>query len=351
MHSHDTLVDDPTILAVESSCDDTGAAVWRSGKLVSNVVTAQLEHVDTGGIVPEVASRAHQHTIVPVVRRAMTLAGIAPSYLDAVAVTRGPGLMGSLVVGVAFAKTYAAALGVPLIEVNHMEAHVLAHFATDDPPEFPFLCLTVSGGHTQLLIVRGPFDYEEIGRTLDDAAGEAFDKTGKLLGLPYPAGPHIDRLAQQGEPRFAFAKPSLPGLNFSYSGLKTSILYFLRERLARDPSFVTDNLPDLCASVQQAIVDSLIAKAREALRQTGLTRFALAGGVSANSGLRRAAAALCAEREVTLHLTPVSLATDNAGMIAAAAHFAYREGRFAADDLKPEARLVIGRASGAAGTY
>ncbi len=342
MHAHKTLVDEPTILAIESSCDDTGAAVWRAGKLVSNVVTAQLEHVDTGGIVPEVASRAHQHTIVPVVRRALREAGVVASYLDAVAVTRGPGLMGSLVVGVAFAKTYAAALGIPLIEVNHMEAHVLAHFATDAPPEFPFLCLTVSGGHTQLLIVRGPFDYEEIGRTLDDAAGEAFDKSGKLLGLPYPAGPHVDRLARQGQPVFSFAKPNLPGLNFSYSGLKTSILYFLRARIADEPTFIADNLPDLCASIQRAIVESLLVKARAALEQTGLPRFALAGGVSANSGLRAASAGLCAELGVELFLTPIALATDNAGMIAAAAQFAYREGRFASDDLTPQARLALG---------
>ncbi len=342
MHEHTTVVDAPTILAIESSCDDTGAAVWRAGKLVSNVVTAQLEHVDTGGIVPEVASRAHQHTIVPVVRRALREAGIVASYLDAVAVTRGPGLMGSLVVGVAFAKTYAAALGLPLVEVNHMEAHVLAHFATETPPAFPFLCLTVSGGHTQLLVVRGPFAYEEIGRTLDDAAGEAFDKSGKLLGLPYPAGPHVDRLARQGQARFAFAKPNLPGLDFSYSGLKTSILYFLRDRIAEEPNFVNDHLADLCASVQQAIVDSLLVKAREALTQTGMTRFALAGGVSANSGLRAAAKVMCDELGVTLHLTPISLATDNAGMIAAAAHFAYREQRFADDHLKPDARLSVG---------
>lgn len=335
------VVAEPTILAIESSCDDTGAAVWRSGKLVSDVVTSQLEHVDTGGIVPEVASRAHQQTIVPVVKRALREAGLSPSFLDAVAVTKGPGLMGSLVVGVAFAKTYAAALGIPLIEVNHMEAHVLAHFATEHKPEFPFLCLTVSGGHTQLLIVHSPFRYEEIGRTLDDAAGEAFDKSGKLLGLPYPAGPHIDRLAAEGVVRFAFAKPNLPGLDFSYSGLKTSILYFLRDQITLEPDFVSKNLADLCASIQAAIVESLLLKAKEALVQTGLRQLALAGGVSANSGLRESAQRMCSEMGIELFITPLRLATDNAGMIAAAASFAYAHGRFADDALSPDAKMKV----------
>ena len=341
MHVRPVPVATPTILAIESSCDDTGAAVWRGGRLASNVVASQLQHAATGGVVPEVASRAHQHTIVPVVEEALRRADATPTDLDAVAVTRGPGLMGSLVVGVAFAKAYAAALAVPLVEVNHMRAHVLAHFATDDPPAFPFLCLTVSGGHTQLLIVRGPADFEEIGRTLDDAAGEAFDKSGKLLGLPYPAGPHIDRLAREGTPVYAFAKPNMPGLDFSYSGLKTSVLYFLRDRKAEDERFVEDHLADLCASVQAAIVESLLVKVREALAQTGLRRLALAGGVSANSGLRAGARVLAEELAVRLYLTPIALATDNAGMIAAAAHFAYAQRRFAADDLAPAARLPV----------
>ena len=342
MHARQSLVAEPTILAIESSCDDTGAAVWRAGALASNVVASQLEHVKTGGVVPEVASRAHQQVIVPVVAEALRRAGTTASYLDAVAVTRGPGLMGSLVVGVAFAKTYAAALGVPLVEVNHMEAHVLAHFAGEHQPDFPFLCLTVSGGHTQLLVVESPFGYREIGRTLDDAAGEAFDKCGKLLGLPYPAGPHVDRLAREGQPRFAFAKPNLPDLNFSYSGLKTSVLYFLRDRVAEEPDFIRDHLADLCASIQAAIVDSLLAKARAALAQTGLRQLALAGGVSANSGLRGAAARLCEQLGVELFVTPLSLATDNAGMVAVAARFAYAEGRFADDSLTPDPRLVVG---------
>ena len=332
----------PAILAIESSCDDTGAAVWRDGRLASNVVASQLQHAATGGIVPEVASRAHQSTIVPVVERALAAATTTAAELDAVAVTRGPGLTGSLVVGVAFAKAYAAGLGVPLIAVNHMEAHVLSHFATDRPPPFPFLCLTVSGGHTQLVVVRGPFAYEEIGRTLDDAAGEAFDKAGKLLGLPYPAGPHVDRLAREGQPRFAFAKPRVDGLDFSYSGLKTSVLYFLRDRVAAEPTFVADHLADLCASVQEAIVASLVEKAGAALRQTGLRHLALAGGVSANSGLRSAAAELCDQLGARLYTTPISLSTDNAGMIAAAASFAYARGLFAPDDVEPDARLTVG---------
>ena len=336
----------PVILAIESSCDDTGAAVWRDGQLASNVVASQLQHAATGGVVPEVASRAHQATIVPVVEEALRRAGATADRLDAVAVTRGPGLMGSLVVGVSFAKAYAAGLGVPLIAVNHMEAHVLSHFATERHPPFPFLCLTVSGGHTQLLVVGGPFAYEEIGRTLDDAAGEAFDKAGKLLGLPYPAGPHVDRLARGGEARFAFAKPRIDGLDFSYSGLKTSVLYFLRERVAEDPNFVRDNLEDLCASVQQAIVDSLLEKAAAALRQTGLRHLALAGGVSANSGLRAAAADLCAELACELYVTPISLSTDNAGMVAAAASFAYAAGRWAEPEVAPAARWGVGEGAG-----
>ncbi len=335
------LVVEPCILAIESSCDDTSAAVWRDGKLLSNVVASQLMHDETGGIVPEVASRAHQQVIIPVVKRALEDAQIRPQNLDAVAVTRGPGLMGSLVVGVAFAKTYAAGLDIPVIEVHHMEAHVLAHFATENKPEFPFLCLTVSGGHTQLLIVRGPFSYEEIGRTLDDAAGEAFDKSGKLLGLPYPAGPHIDRLAKEGSPKFEFSKQNIDGYDFSYSGLKTSILYFLQKEIRKNPDFVHENLTDLAASVQHAIVESLLIKVEAALVKTGLSQLALAGGVSANSGLRESAEKLTNRLGVKLYATPIKLATDNAGMIAAAASFAYAENRFAEDDLAPSARLAM----------
>ena len=341
MQMKPVLVADPTILAIESSCDDTSAAVWHMGRLKSNVVASQLVHDQTGGIVPEVASREHAQKIVPVVRRALQIANISRDQLHAVAVTKGPGLMGSLVVGVAFAKTFAAALGIPVIEVHHMEAHVLAHFATDHAPQFPFLCLTVSGGHTQLLEVHSPFEYIEIGRTLDDAAGEAFDKSGKLLGLPYPAGPHIDRLAREGKPVFEFAKPQIADLDFSFSGLKTSILYFLRKAVAENENFIEQNLADLCSSIQQAIVDTLIDKLRQAISQTGMNRLVLAGGVSANSGLRSAAEALSAELTVELFVPPIQLSTDNAGMIAAAAQFAYKAGRFAADHLAPAARLAM----------
>ena len=335
------LVAEPKILAIESSCDDTGAAVWREGKLVSNLVASQLEHDLTGGIVPEVASRAHQQVIASVVEKALLEANTEMKELDAIAVTSGPGLMGSLVVGVAFAKTYAATLNIPLIGVNHMEAHVLSHFATENKPDFPFLCLTVSGGHTQLLVVNGPFSYQEIGRTHDDAAGEAFDKSGKLLGLPYPAGPHIDKLAKLGKPVFEFAKPKMPGHDFSYSGLKTSILYFLQKEMKQDRDFIKNNLADLCASIQASIVASLIEKSRDALLETGLKQFALAGGVSANSGLRQAAQALATDLDIELFVTPIQLSTDNAGMIAAAASFAYTDGKFADDTLSPHTRLPM----------
>lgn len=341
MQKERILVVESCILAIESSCDDTSAAVWKNGKLLSNVVASQLMHDKTGGIVPEVASRAHQQVIIPVVKKALEVAKILSKDLNAVAVTRGPGLMGSLVVGVAFAKTYAAGLNIPVIEVHHMEAHVLAHFATGKKPVFPFLCLTVSGGHTQLLVVKGPFSYKEIGRTLDDAAGEAFDKSGKLLGLPYPAGPHIDRLAMEGTPKFEFSKQKIEGFNFSYSGLKTSILYFLQKKVRENPNFIQENLTDLAASIQHAIVESLLIKVEAALIETGLDQLALAGGVSANSGLRAAAKKLTDNLGVKLFVTPIKLATDNAGMIAAAASFAYAENRFAQDDLAPAARLAM----------
>ena len=331
-----------TLLAIESSCDDTGAAVWQGGRLLSNVVASQLQHVATGGVVPEVASRAHQSLIVPVVREALTRAGVEACDLEAVAVTRGPGLLGSLVVGVSFAKAYASGLGVPLIGIHHMEAHVLAHFAGEStPPPFPFLCLTVSGGHTQLVVVNSPFEYEQIGTTLDDAAGEAFDKIGKLLGLDYPAGPALDRLAQQGEARFAFAKTRVNGLDFSFSGLKTSVLYFLRDAIKGNPGFIEQNRADLCASVQAAIVEALVTRLREAVQHTALRHVAIAGGVSANTGLRAAVAQLGIEEGVTTYLTPIRLATDNAGMIAAAASFAYAAGRFAEPELGAVARLDL----------
>lgn len=331
----------PTILAIESSCDDTSAAIWANNRLLSNELHSQSEHVSTGGVVPEVASRAHQAAIIRVIKKSLQKAEKKIDDIDAIAVTFGPGLMGSLVVGTAFAKAFAAGLNVPLIPIHHMEAHVLCHFATDKRPEFPFLCLTVSGGHTQLLRVDSPFKYTQLGATIDDAAGEAFDKSGKLLGLPYPAGPHIDRLAKDGNARFAFAKPKLDGLNFTYSGLKTSILYFLKDQLKSNPNFINDNINDLCASVQKAIIDSLIIRLEKAIQQTGLKQVALAGGVSANSELRIRAKQLADKMNCSLYVPPISLSTDNAGMIAAAAHFAYKEQRFADDYLEPQPRVAM----------
>ncbi|MBP9873429.1 MAG: tRNA (adenosine(37)-N6)-threonylcarbamoyltransferase complex transferase subunit TsaD, partial [Haliscomenobacter sp.] len=267
-----------TILAIESSCDDTSAAIVREGVVLSNVLASQEVHRDYGGVVPEIASRAHQIHIVPVVDQALRKAGIRPDEVHAVAFTKGPGLIGSLLVGVSFAKAFALSLDIPLIEVHHLQAHVLAHFAEDPKPSFPFLCLTVSGGHTQIQIVRDYLDMEVIGRTIDDAAGEAFDKTGKMLNLEYPAGPIIDRLAAQGAARFVFPEPQIPGLDFSFSGLKTSILYFLKKQVQESPEFIEQNLCDICASVQARIVSILMKKLLLAARTTGIKDIALAGG-------------------------------------------------------------------------
>lgn len=327
-----------TILAIESSCDETSAAVVRGGRVLSNVIVNQETHSVYGGVVPELASRAHQANIVPAVRQALAEAGVSAAELDAVAFTRGPGLLGSLLVGVTFAKAFALALGKPLIEVNHMDAHVLAHFAEAPSPAFPFLCLTVSGGHTQIARVESPLQIQVIGRTLDDAAGEAFDKTGKLLGLPYPAGPHIDRLARQGTPRFPFPTPQIPDLDFSFSGLKTAILYFLRDSKKSKSDFVEKNLPDICASVQAAIVHILMQKLRLAARQTGISEIAIAGGVSANSGLRQALAEAGAQEGWRTYAPRLSYCTDNAAMIGIAAAFKYRAGIFCVQDAAPFVR-------------
>lgn len=329
----------PTLLAIESSCDDTSAAVVRDGRVLSNVTASQSIHQEFGGVVPEYASRAHQTHIIPTVQAAIARAGIKPAELTAVAFTRGPGLIGSLLVGVSFAKAYALALGLPLIEVNHLQAHVLAHFAEDPKPDFPFLCLTVSGGHTQIVLVRDYLDQEIIGRTIDDAAGEAFDKTGKMLGLPYPAGPEIDRLARKGTSRFDFAKPQVPGLDFSFSGLKTSVLYYLRKQLKKEPDFVRDNLADICASVQERIVGILLEKLAQASDQTGIKEIAIAGGVSANSELRAGLTAWGAERGWRTYIPAFEYCTDNAGMIGVTAHFKYLAGEFADQDVVPAARL------------
>ena len=299
----------------------------------------QKVHAQYGGVVPEHASRAHQRNIIPTVSVAINNANIHIKDIDAVAFTRGPGLIGSLMVGVSFAKGFALANRLPLIEVDHMQAHVLAHFAEAPFPKFPFLCLTVSGGHTQISLVKDFLDQKIIGRTIDDAAGEAFDKTGKLLGLAYPAGPEIDRLAQQGTPRFQFARPSIPDLDFSFSGLKTSILYQLQDRKKQDPNFVKDNLADICASVQKTIVDILIEKLLVASQKTGIKELAIAGGVSANSGLRQALENLSSEGDYQVYIPRFEYCTDNAAMIGITAHYKFLDGQFAPLDVAPAARL------------
>jgi N6-L-threonylcarbamoyladenine synthase len=327
-----------TILAIESSCDDTSAAVIRDGRVLSNCIANQEAHRQYGGVVPEVASRAHQANIIPVVDLALKRAGVEKESVNAVAFTRGPGLMGSLLVGASFAKAFALSRNLPLIEVNHMQAHVLAHFAEDPKPPFPFICLTVSGGHTQIVLVRGYMDMEIIGETLDDAAGEAFDKAGKLLGLGYPAGPLIDKLAREGQPRFPFPEPAVTGLNFSFSGLKTSILYFLKKEMAENPGFIEENLRDICASVQDAIVTILIKKLRKAARQTGIRHLAIAGGVSANSGLRHTLEQTGLEEGWTTYVPAFQYCTDNAGMIGVTAYYKYLAGAFCGQDVAPFAR-------------
>ena len=336
----------PTILALESSCDDTSAAVVRDGLVLSNVTAGQSVHIEYGGVVPEFASRAHQRNIVPTVQVALDRAGVTTADIDAVAFTRGPGLIGSLMVGVSFAKAFALTRDLPLLAVDHMQAHVLANFArtpADDDttaprPDFPFLCLTVSGGHTQLIVVHDALDHEIIGRTRDDAAGEAFDKSGKLLGLPYPAGPAIDRLARSGRPTLDFARPDPGELDFSFSGLKTSVLYTLQRAVREEPDFVQRNLHDICASVQDAIVSILLDKLTAAAARTGLTDVALAGGVSANSELRRRLAAAGAERGWRTFVPRLEYCTDNAAMIGVAGHFLLERGRTVGQDTAPAAR-------------
>lgn len=328
-----------TILAIESSCDDTSASVLMDGEILSNCVANQDAHRLYGGVVPEVASRAHQINIIPVVDLAIRQAGIKKTDLDAVAFTRGPGLMGSLIVGVAFAKSLALSLNISLIEVNHMDAHVLAHFAEDPKPRFPFLCLTVSGGHTQIVKVSAPDQMEILGQTLDDAAGEAFDKTGKLLGLEYPAGPIIDKLAQQGKPVYEFPEPRIPDLDFSFSGLKTSILYFLKEQIKADPDFIPHHLNDICASVQDRIVSILLKRLRKAARRTGIKEIAIAGGVSANSALRNGLAEMGQKEGWQTYIPKFEYCTDNAAMIAVAGYFKYQAGQFTDQSVQPAARF------------
>ncbi len=331
------------ILAIESSCDETSASVISDGKVLNNIIATQSVHEKYGGVVPELASRAHQQHLIPVVHEALTHAGISKKELSAVAFTRGPGLMGALLVGGSFAKSFAFSLDLPLIEVNHMEAHVLAHFIEDPKPSFPFICLTVSGGHTQLVLVSDYLNMEVIGETLDDAVGEAFDKTAKLIGLPYPGGPYLDRLAQEGDPKaFDFPVSSMKDLNFSFSGIKTSVLYFLREKLREDGDFIEKRKADICASVQHALIEMLLIKLKKAVNSYGITEVAIAGGVSANRGLRDTLSGLSQKLGWNVYIPRLEYCTDNAAMIAMAAHFKYERGIFCRLDVSPLAKMKIG---------
>ncbi len=318
------------LLAIESSCDETSASVCRDGKILSNHIANQTVHEQYGGVVPELASRAHLQNIVPVVDVALQQAGVGMNEVDAFAFTQAPGLIGSLLVGSQFAKSLALAYNKPLIAVHHMQAHVMANLIPERRPNFPFLCLTVSGGHTQIVVAKSASEMEVIGETLDDAAGEAFDKSAKLLGLPYPGGPLIDKYAKEGNAtRFAFAEPQIPELDFSFSGVKTSILYFLQKESAKNPAFVEENLVDLCASIQERIVSILLKKYKLAALQTGITQLCIAGGVSANSGLRKAFQTMCDEAGWEAFIPPFEYCTDNAAMIAITAYHKYLVGDFA----------------------
>jgi N6-L-threonylcarbamoyladenine synthase len=328
-----------TILAIESSCDDTGAAVCRNGNMLSNVIASQKIHEQYGGVVPELASRAHMQNIVPVVDVALQKAKIQLNEIDAIAFTQAPGLIGSLLVGAQFAKSLAISLQKPLIDVHHMQAHVLANLIEEPRPSFPFLCLTVSGGHTQIVVCESPYRMKVIGETIDDAAGEAFDKSAKLLGLPYPGGPLIDKYAKEGNPtRFAFPEPNIPGLNFSFSGLKTSILYFLQAEKNKNANFIQENLADICASVQQRIVSILLRKLQKAVKETGITSLCIAGGVSANSGLRNELTALGNKAGWKTYIPKFEYCTDNAGMIAITGYYKYLRQDFAEISINPTAR-------------
>lgn len=336
---------DVFILAIESSCDDTAAAVLHNDKVLSNVVANQSVHAAFGGVVPELASRAHQQNIVPAVETALEKAGISKKQLSAIAYTQGPGLMGSLLVGSSFAKSMSMALGIPLIAVNHMQGHILAHFIDEDgfrKPEFPFIALTISGGHTQIVKVTGPFDMEVIGETTDDAVGEAFDKTAKILGLPYPGGPLVDKQAALGNPKaFVFPKPKVPGLDFSFSGLKTSILYFVKKNVAADPDFLEKNMADICASVQHTIISILMEKVEMAVAQTGIRQVAIGGGVSANSGIRKAMTDAQSQKGWKTFIPKFEYTTDNAAMIGITAYFKYLQGEFSSIDEASKARFLI----------
>lgn len=330
----------PVILAIESSCDETSVAVCNNGKITANVIANQTIHENYGGVIPELASRVHQQNIVPAVQQALVIAKVNKNELDGVAFTQGPGLLGSLLVGVSFAKSFALALNLPLISVNHMQAHILAHFIDEPKPQFPFLCLTVSGGHTQIVLVKDYFDMEIVGETLDDAAGEAFDKTAKILNLPYPGGPLIDKHAQKGNPlAYKFPEPQIPELNYSFSGFKTAILYFIRDNQKENPQFVEENLDDICASVQYSIVNILLNKLKKAAKQYGIKEIAIAGGVSANSGLRNALLEMKDKLGWNIYIPAFQYCTDNAGMIAIAGYHKFLAGEFVGQDVSPMARM------------
>jgi len=330
------------ILGIESSCDDTAAAVLHNGKILSNIVATQEVHQQYGGVVPELASRAHQQNIVPVIHQAIARANIDKKDVSAIAFTRGPGLMGSLLVGTSFAKSLSLGLGIPLIEVNHMQAHILAHFIEEEnfkKPSFPFLALTISGGHTQIVKVSNYFDMEVIGETTDDAVGEAFDKSAKILGLPYPGGPLIDKYAKEGNPKaFPFPNPKVSGLNFSFSGFKTSVLYFVQKQTKENPDFIAENLKDICASIQFSIVRILMDKLKKAVKQTGINQIAIAGGVSANSGIRNALIDAETKYGWNCFIPKFEYTTDNAAMIAIAGHYKYLEQDFSDYSITAQAR-------------
>ena len=334
------------ILGIESSCDDTSAAVIRDGILASNVIASQKVHEEYGGVVPELASRAHQQNIVPVVDAAIKRAGIDKHDISAIAFTRGPGLLGSLLVGTSFAKGLSLGLDIPIVDVNHLHGHVLSHFIrkeeSDRVPDFPYLCLLISGGNSQIILVKSPSDMEVLGQTIDDAAGEAFDKCAKVMGLPYPGGPHIDRLASEGNPgKFKFSKPHIPGLNYSFSGLKTSFLYTLRDNIKLNPDFIEQNKADLAASLQATIIDILLSKLKKAVAMTGVKTVAIGGGVSANSGVRNAVAEYCRKNGLTAFIPERAFTTDNAAMVAIAGYFKYLDNKFCEYDAAPYARVQV----------
>jgi N6-L-threonylcarbamoyladenine synthase len=334
------------ILGIESSCDDTSAAVIRDGWLLSNVIASQQVHKDFGGVVPELASRAHEQNIVPVVSQALEKAGIKASDLTAIAFTRGPGLLGSLLVGTSFAKALGIALDIPIIMVNHLQGHILAGFVKQEgkenrQPSFPYLCLLVSGGNSQIVKVKGPLDFEILGQTIDDAVGEAFDKCSKMMGLGYPGGPVIDRLAKEGDPdRFVFAKPQIPGLDYSFSGVKTSLLYFVRDEMAKDPDFMEKNKEDICASFQKTLIDILMKKLIRASKETRIREITIGGGVSANSGLRERITQEGAKRHWNVYLPEFKFTTDNAAMIAVSGWFQYKAGVRTPLDVAPVSRMA-----------